>query len=232
MVRRSRAQRSPQVIVSARRCNQVPLDAPRVRKSTNTVSQALLFRNRSLYANDVEIEPEHLDDDALVDELSMDELMAPAIRPALRKNVAKLSQLEDIDWFFWVAGEDNGSHWKSLSEFPRHTRARFVNKFNTDYLTKPAHFESYARLLRNRHKRLHSHRCVGNVTYANRNMPSTWNKTGPGMGNTCDTCSARGRFCARLVRTTSGIQLGFYPLPSSSRLGVNWTDLRYWVRDR
>jgi hypothetical protein len=228
--RRVQAQKRPRVIIPSRKSNQVPPAMQQVWTSARTVSQALLFKDRSLSVDDVEVDSERSDDDALVDELSMDQLPTAALRPTLHETVLESHGLQHIDWVFWISQPDKG-YWKPLSEFPRTTRTRFVDKFNTDYLAKPTHITLYARMLRLQHRRLHSDQCVGNVTHASRNMPSTWNKTGPGKEITCDTCFGRRRFCARLVSTRLGIQLGFYPLPLLARKGVMWSELRYWVRD-
>jgi hypothetical protein len=167
----------------------------------------------------------------MIDELAMDELIVDHMRSTLPQTITKANKSEKIDWVFWVAQVNKGGRWRALSDFPQHTRARFVSKSNTDSLTKPAHAELYALMLRNREKRLNSNKCVGYVTYTRRNTSCTWNNPDAGMGNTCDTCFNRGRFCAKIVSTTSGTQLGFYPLPQPARVGSTWSDLRYWVQD-
>jgi hypothetical protein len=196
------------------------------------VSRALLFKDVTLISDDSESESEEVDKEVDDGDLSMDELLGDTPKPVSKGAVTPKEQLQDIEWVFWICPKNRGGYWKPFSEFPQRVRALFESKFNADYLTKPRHVENYARMLRNQSNYLDRNRCVGNLTYNNQNTLNKWTKTNNDKEKTCNTCFNCHRFCARVVKTGTGIQLGFYPLPYSARLGSIWTDVQYWARNK
>jgi hypothetical protein len=72
----------------------------RVRTFAKTVSEALLFKDNSLSISDIEVKAEDPDEDAMVDELSMDELLADTVRSVVQKTSNKAIQLNISTGYF------------------------------------------------------------------------------------------------------------------------------------
>ncbi|KAF9697360.1 hypothetical protein EKO04_004634 [Ascochyta lentis] len=245
--------KSPKVLVPVRKPDQTRQIPRRTQGRANTLSQALLWRDFSLLAEDSSPERQLSNGEAPIDELSGDELQldapkptkpapskkqtpakpgrkAKSAKPARRARPTPPTPLEHIDWVFWIQADEVG-YWKPLSEFPCPVAISFERNFNTEFLSKPHHIKYYLRMLKSRARVLGRDICVGNATYGNRNTPSKWRRTGGDREKTCDTCFKRGRFCARLVRSGRGVQLGVYPLPGAERMDLGCEAMRYWARD-
>lgn len=136
--------------------------------------------------------------------------------------------LENIDWMFWIQADEVG-YWRPFADFPRTVQTLFERRFRGDFLTKGNHYDHYARMLRNRDRRVSKQMCVNNITHENRNRPSHWRKTGD-QDLACDLCFNTRRFCARLVMIDCAVKLGFFPLPECDRNGAMWKEIQFWIR--
>ncbi|KAF3042369.1 hypothetical protein E8E12_005681 [Didymella heteroderae] len=226
----------------------------RIRALPRTISH-LRSRAATESWEDGELEAQSINTEPAAEETSEDELAYDTPRPAKPSKLVRLpksggqakskrptkspkrvpkltrapaAQFEKIDWIFWIQADDVG-YWRPFSDFPRTAQRLFELKFSSDYLQRQYHIHHYARMLRNRDKRVAKYMCVNNVTHENRNKPSRWRKTGD-QDSTCDLCFHMRRFCARLVKVDRTVKLGFFPLPECDRDGVTWKEIQFWIR--
>jgi hypothetical protein len=128
-----------------------------------------------------------------------------------------------IDFVFWVPTE-SGCAWRSWHDLPQAGKTLFMKKFQQDYLNTIPRANYFDTMVRHKHNKVKQNKCVAEELgrYGKNDMKMD-RKT------SCDSCTSKSRFCARLVNIGYGVKLGFLPVHGVDGSDVAWDRLDFWI---
>jgi hypothetical protein len=71
--------------------------------------------------------------------------------------------------------------------------------------------------------------CVGAKVISSLSTGYKYTFASGNIFNACDTCVQKHRLYAGIVRVDDELKMGIFPLPAGERLGIEWTDIAFWI---